>query len=255
MLHVCLDRDGAVPENSGASILSLYPLPVQEARPFILVLPGGGYHHLAQHEGEPVALWLNSLGIHAGVLKYRTQDIEPASLIKDVEDALAWVREAPKNWSVRPGQVGLTGFSAGGHLAAITAVTAAPVRKPDLLILGYPVITFEEPFAHMGSRTNMLGSNPAEAEVTAHSADRQVNSDSPPAFIWTTADDASVPVENSLKFASALSEAGIPFELHIFEEGRHGLGLSAGNAECRQWLQLCEVWLGKHHFVAKKEEF
>ncbi|MNC19491.1 Acetylxylan esterase precursor [compost metagenome] len=253
MLQVCLEGDGAAPEESGVSILSLYPLPVQAERPFILVLPGGGYHHLAQHEGEPVAQWLNSLGIHAGVLKYRTQNIDPSSLIKDVEDALAWVREAPKTWNVRTGRIGLTGFSAGGHLAAITAVTAAAESKPDLLLLGYPVITFEEPYAHAGSRLHLLGMNPPEASIIAYSADRQVDSKTPPAFIWATANDASVPVENSLKFAAALSKSGVPFELHIFEEGRHGLGLSAGNEECRQWLQLCAGWLKKHHYVTEEE--
>ncbi|MNI63967.1 Acetylxylan esterase precursor [compost metagenome] len=148
--------------------------------------------------------------------------------------------------------MGLIGFSAGGHLAAITAVTAQ--AKPDLLLLGYPVITFEEPFAHAGSRRNLLGENPSGANILAHSADRQAGSGTPPSFIWATADDASVPVENSLKFAAALSAAGIPFELHIFEEGRHGLGLSAGNTECRQWLRLCETWLDKHRYVTKKEE-
>ncbi|CAH1194934.1 Acetylxylan esterase [Paenibacillus auburnensis] len=254
MLQVCLEGDGAAPEESGESILSLYPLPVQEERPFILVLPGGGYHHLARHEGEPVVQWLNSLGIHAGVLKYRTQDIDPSLLIKDVEDALAWVREEPKEWKVRTGQIGLTGFSAGGHLAAITAVTAAAESKPDLLLLGYPVITFEEPYAHAGSRLNLLGVNPVEASLIAYSADRQVDSRTPPAFIWATANDASVPVENSLKFAAALSQSGISFELHIFEEGRHGLGLSAGNKECRQWLQLCAAWLKKHHYVTEGED-
>lgn len=253
MLQIWLERDGAAPEPSGASILSLYSLPVQEERPFILVLPGGGYHHLARHEGEPVAQWLNSLGIHAGVLKYRTQDIDPASLIRDVEDALAWVREAPKEWNVRRGQIGLIGFSAGGHLAAITAVTAAAARKPNLLLLGYPVITFEEPYAHAGSRLKLLGIQPPEADLIANSADRQVDSATPPAFIWTTANDASVPVENSLKFAAALSGSGIPFELHIFEQGRHGLGLSAGNEDCRQWLQLCSRWLEKHHYVTREE--
>jgi acetyl esterase/lipase len=257
MLQVCLEGDGAAPEESGLSILSLYPLPVQEVRPFMLVLPGGGYHHLARHEGEPVAQWLNSLGIHAGVLKYRThelgQEIDPLSLIKDVEDAMAWVRDAPKTWNVCSDKVGLAGFSAGGHLAAMTAVTAAAASKPDLLLLGYPVITFEEPYAHAGSRLNLLGINPPEASIIAYSADRQADSGTPPVFIWATANDASVPVENSLKFAAALSGSGIPFELHIFEEGRHGLGLAAGNAECRQWLQLCTRWLEKHHYVSKEE--
>lgn len=250
MQQVCLDgQEAGAEHSSGTSLLTLYTLPGVEAAPFILVLPGGGYHHLAQHEGEPVARWLNSLGIHAGVLKYQTEDIEPASLIKDVEDALQWVRESAKEWTVNPNQVGLIGFSAGGHLAAITAVTGR--EKPDLLMLGYPVITFEEPYAHRGSREHFLGEQPSEDALRSFSAEQQTGSLTPPAFIWTTANDASVPVENSLMFASALSRAGISFELHIFEEGRHGLGLSADNASCRQWLDLCANWLIKHQYVKK----
>lgn len=251
MLKVVLDRGGAdaVDYSSGTSLLTLYPISEVDHRPFILVLPGGGYHHLAQHEGEPVAQWLNSLGIHAGVLKYQTGSVEPASLIKDVEDALQWVRKTPKDWKVNPEQVGIMGFSAGGHLAAISAITGRV--QPDLLLLGYPVITFEEPYAHKGSRQHFLGDSVSDEDIRSFSADQQVDNRTPPTFLWTTANDASVPVENSLLLAGALSKAGIPFELHIFEEGRHGLGLSPDNESCLQWLDLCANWLIKHHYVKK----
>lgn len=220
-----------------------------KSRPFVLVLPGGGYEHLAEHEGEPIARWLNSLGIHAGVLHYQVGDFEFTSLIKDVEDALKWVREAPKEWSVIPDQVGMIGFSAGGHLASIAATTGAV--KPNLLLLSYPVISLHSPYTHEGSRDHFLGANPDTDVLNAWSSDQQVTPETPPTFIWTTADDSVVPVENSLLFAAALSRNKIPFELHVFEEGRHGLGLSDDHTHVRQWLTLAEKWLGRHHYVKK----
>ncbi|MNJ54033.1 Acetylxylan esterase precursor [compost metagenome] len=212
-------------------------------------MPGGGYSHLAQHEGEPIARWLNSLGIHAGVLHYQVGDFKFADLIKDVEDALRWVREAPKEWKVIPQQVGMIGFSAGGHLASIAATTGT--EKPNLLLLSYPVISFHEPYTHEGSRDNFLGTSPAPEALDAWSSDQRVTAETPPTFIWTTADDTVVPVENSLLFAAALSKEKIPFELHVFEEGRHGLGLADDHAHAQQWLTLAENWLDQHHYIKK----
>jgi len=233
------------------SLLTLYPLETDQPRPFILVLPGGGYQHLAKHEGEPVAQWLNNLGIHAGVLDYQVGDFNVSSLLNDVEEALKWIREAPKAWNVISDKVGMIGFSAGGHLASIFSTTRA--EKPNLLLLGYPVITFQESHSHKGSRLHFLGDDPSQAELDSFSSEAQVDSLTPPTFIWTTANDASVPVENSLLFASALSNQGIPFELHIFEEGRHGLGLAKEHPHCQQWLSLAENWLREHQYVKEAE--
>lgn len=251
MLHVCVNNEqinleeGTFPPE--ASLLSLYPTATDEARPFILVLPGGGYSHLAEHEGEPIARWLNSLGIHAGVLHYQVGNFEATSLMKDVEDALTWIRQAPKDWNVISHQVGMIGFSAGGHLASIVATTGT--EKPNLLLLGYPVITFHETYTHEGSRYHFLGMNPSDEALHSYSADRQVTAQTPPTFIWTTANDATVPVENSLLFAAALSKDNVPFELHVFEEGRHGLGLAEDTLHCGQWLTLAANWLNKHNYI------
>ncbi|MEK4509853.1 prolyl oligopeptidase family serine peptidase [Paenibacillus sp. FSL K6-2524] len=252
MLEICPNNERIAQEVSpkGTSSLFLYPVATHEARPFILVLPGGGYHHLAYHEGEPVAKWLNSLGIHAGVLKYQVGDFDASSQLTDVEDALKWIRQAPKDWCVISQQVGLVGFSAGGHLAATVATKGN--EKPDLLLLSYPVISFQDPYAHEGSRWHFLGEAPSAEATHAFSAHEQVTSQTPPTLMWTTADDASVPVENSLLFASALSAKKIPFELHVFEAGRHGLGLADENPHCQQWVRLATNWLKKHHYV--KEE-
>lgn len=253
MLNFCLHHQKPKQDEQSlnTSLLTLFPLRTEKPRPFVLVLPGGGYHHLAKHEGEPVAHWLNSLGIHAGVLNYQVGNFNVTSLLNDVEEALHWIREAPKDWNVITDHIGMIGFSAGGHLASIYTTTRT--EKPNHLLLGYPVITFQEPFAHQGSRLHFLGEDPTDAELHSFSSDTQVNELTPPIFIWTTANDASVPVENSLLFSSALSRQGIPFELHIFEEGRHGLGLSNENAHCQQWLSLAENWLKKHHYMKEED--
>ncbi|WP_246021101.1 prolyl oligopeptidase family serine peptidase [Paenibacillus lentus] len=122
--------------------------------------------------------------------------------------------------------------------------------ETSLLFL-YPVISLHSPHNHKGSRDHFLGANPDTKVVDAWSSDQQVTADTPPTFIWTTADDSVVPVENSLLFAAALSRNKIPFELHVFEEGRHGLGLSDDHAHVRQWLTLAESWLTQHHYVKK----
>ncbi|WP_237391693.1 alpha/beta hydrolase [Paenibacillus dendrobii] len=253
MMHIThyTEKISADLASPGSSLLKLYPVEGrdQETLPFILVLPGGGYSHLAPHEGEPVARWFNQLGIHAGVLHYQLDPVVPSNLIQDVEDAISWVREAPHPWNVNPKQVGMIGFSAGGHLASIAAVKGT--AKPDLLLLGYPVITFAESYTHEGSRQRFLGDHPHPEHIQDFSSDRQVSMNTPPTFMWTTSDDAAVPVENSLLFAGALSKAGIPFELHVFEEGRHGLGLSEENLHCRQWLGCCASWLQHHHFTKR----
>lgn len=257
MLQVChfteTPKDPAV---SNSSILTVYPAESadEKALPFMLVLPGGGYQNRAYHEGEPIAKWFNELGMHAGVLHYRLEEtIDPASLIQDVEDALSWARDPEVSFrlAINPNQIGMIGFSAGGHLAAITAVTGK--IKPDLLILSYPVITFEEDYTHQGSRSRFLGEDADAEQVARYSADQRVDRHTPPTFLWTSADDGAVPVENSMHFAAALSKAKIPFELHVFESGRHGLGLSEDNASCRQWLDCCANWLRGHRFVRNDE--
>ncbi|MFC7559804.1 alpha/beta hydrolase fold domain-containing protein [Paenibacillus farraposensis] len=167
MLHVINPEEEIIKGQFSAdtSFLTLYPVAVQEARPFILVLPGGGYEYLASHEGEPIVRWLNELGIHAGVLEYQVGDFEITSLLEDVEHALQWVRQTPKDWPVIPEQVGLIGFSAGGHLASIVATRGS--EKPNLLLLGYPVISFHGSYTHIGSRTHFLGEQPTQKQVQA----------------------------------------------------------------------------------------
>ncbi|WP_442961049.1 alpha/beta hydrolase [Pseudarthrobacter sp. J64] len=226
------------------------------AAPAVLVLPGGGYERQADHEAEPVAQWLSSLGIHAFVLRYRVAPERHPAPLEDAKTAMLWIRNGGHGLAVDPARVGVLGFSAGGHLAATLSTgvsTGNPgldvdAAVPALSILCYPVVSFMTG-SHQGSVDNLLGpasgALPAErhALMAALSAEQNVHAATPPAFLWHTADDASVPVSNSLGYAAALAEAGVPVELHVFPQGRHGLGLAAAEDGAGQWPALCAAWL------------
>ncbi len=236
--------------------LTAYPLDGAGPHPAVLVLPGGGYAHTAPIESEPVARWLNSLGIAAFVLDYRVHpDLHPAPLL-DAQRAIRWVRHHAGHWRVDPGRVGVLGFSAGGHLAGSLAVgmqpggltgapdliDTAPVR-PELAVLCYPVISM-----HTGSVRNLLGPDATDADRAAVRIDSLIDADTPPTFLWHTADDAGVDVANSLDAARALRLAGVDFELHVFPHGQHGLSIADGDPVVSQWTSLAAVWLRTHGF-------
>ncbi|GGD51681.1 alpha/beta hydrolase [Paenibacillus nasutitermitis] len=226
----------------------------------VIVVPGGGYSGRADHEGEPIALWLNSIGISAFVLRYRVAPYRYPSALTDVQRAIRYVRHRSSEWGLDTGKIGVLGFSAGGHLTATAgtlfdlgeADAEDPVQRlscrPDLLVLCYPVITMQRPYTHEGSRQNLLGSEPDEQLVQKLSGEQQVTADTPPTFLWHTSDDAGVPVENSLVFASALSKAGVPFDLHVYEHGRHGLGLAEEDEHVATWTTVCGLWLKRYEF-------
>ncbi|WP_438350090.1 alpha/beta hydrolase [Paenibacillus sp. FA6] len=220
----------------------------------IIICPGGGYHHLAEHEGEPVARWLNEHGISAFVLKYRIAPHHGPAPQMDGRQAVRYVRAHADEYGIDPKRIGILGFSAGGHVAAMTGTTydlgnpqsdhvvERVSSRPDLMILCYPVITMKS-FGHAGSREQLIGHSPDEQIVNQYSAETCVSLDTPPAFIWHTANDQSVPVENSLQFALSLSRHDIPYELHVFPEGRHGLGLAKELSDVGKWTSLCISWL------------
>ncbi len=223
----------------------------------VVVCPGGGYGHLAaNHEGRQVANYLNSLGVTAFVLRYRLgpRYRHPVEL-GDAQRALRLVRARAADFGVRADQVGILGFSAGGHLAATAATRfdagrpgdADPVERaasrPDFAVLGYPVVSFAEPYAHRGSAENLLGPGAPPARLAELSAERQVTARTPPAFLVHTDADRTVPPENSVAFYLALRRAGVPAELHVFERGAHGLGLGGNVAGFGEWPRLLELWL------------
>jgi acetyl esterase/lipase len=238
--------------------ISLWPALAEKATgAAIVVCPGGGYGHLALgHEGADVAKWLNSLGVSAYVLKYRLgpKYRHPAPL-NDAQRALRTVRSKAKEWSIDPARVGVMGCSAGGHLASTAAThfdagktdSADPIDqvscRPDFAILGYPVISFTAPYTHKGSLRNLLGESPDLQLVQSLSNETQVTPQTPPTFLMHTNADTGVPPENSIAFYLALRKAGVPAELHIYEQGRHGLGLAPDVPALSSWPARCADWL------------
>jgi acetyl esterase/lipase len=230
----------------------------------IIVCPGGGYTHLADHEGKPVAEWLNTLGITAFVLKYRfgPRYHHPAPM-QDAARAIRLIRARAGEWGLDPQRIGILGFSAGGHLAATAGThfdagnpnSADSIERvssrPDLMVLIYPVITMRDK-THAGSKKNLLGAEPSPELVALLSNEEQVTKDTPPAFLVHTTTDTAVPFENSLLFVSALRKAGVPFELHLYERGPHGFGLGVKDPILATWPDRCADWLKLHGFLAPK---
>lgn len=220
----------------------------------VIVLPGGGYESLAHHEGEPIARWLNGIGITAFVLEYRVAPYKHPAQLLDIQRAIRYVRAHAESWQIDPARLGLIGFSAGGHLAATAGThydegdpaSLGPIEhfscRPDFLMLCYPVISMGE-FGHGGSRIHLLGEHPSAGELEYLSNELRVTADTPPTFLWHTADDPVVPVENTLLFARALSRCKVPFEIHLYQSGKHGLGLAEDHPEARTWPDLCARWL------------
>jgi acetyl esterase/lipase len=251
---------GSGPEDTPT--ISLYRPTGGSSGAAFVVCPGGGYARLADHEGHDVAVWLNGIGVTAVVLKYRLgpRYRHPAPL-QDVARAIRTVRARSKEWSTDPGRIGVIGFSAGGHLASTIATqfdagnqgATDPIERlssrPDVAVLAYPVISMEENVTHAGSRSNLLGPAPPADLVQAMSTDRRVTPRTPPTFLFHTADDAGVPVENSLRFAAALRASNVPYELHVFETGRHGVGLAPDNPVLSAWPRLLENWLRTRKFT------
>ena len=229
----------------------------------IIICPGGGYGHLADHEGRPVAEWLNTLGVTAFVLKYRLgpRYHHPAPM-QDAARAIRIVRARAAEWGLDPQRIGILGFSAGGHLAATAGthfdsgkpdsqdVIERVSSKPNLMILIYPVITMRD-MTHAGSKKNLLGDQPSPQLVALLSNEEQVTKETPPTFLVHTMNDAAVPVENSLLFVSALRKAGVPFELHLYERGPHGFGLGGKDPILTTWPDRCADWLRIHGFAAR----
>lgn len=253
-------------EDSDKPSLTIFlPVKNQATGTGIVVCPGGAYVNLAaNHEGRQVANWLNSLGIAAFVLKYRLgpRYHHPIEL-GDAQRAIRMVRANAAEYGLAPDRIGIMGFSAGGHLTS-TAGThfdagnpadSDPIQRassrPDFLVLGYPVITLAAPYAHQGSRRNLLGDNPDPKLVEALSNELQVTAQTPPAFLFHTTEDKAVPVENSILFYMALRKAGVPAELHIFEKGPHGFGITQKDPALAMWPALLANWLRAHNLLGK----
>jgi len=233
----------------------------------VVVCPGGGYGHLATgHEGHDIAEWFNRMGVAALILEYRHRGRgygHPAPL-KDAQRAIRTARARAAEFGAEPDRIGIMGFSAGGHLASTAAThfdagnadADDPLERvgcrPDFAILCYPVIALDEPFTHRGSQRNLLGENPEPRLVESLSGEKQVTSQTPPTFLFHTDEDHVVPPENSVYFYLALKHAGVPAELHIYRQGRHGLGLARNTLGTANWPEQCQAWLNSMELLDKK---
>ena len=246
-------------EDQDKPTLTIY-LPANPAptHPAVVVCPGGGYRNLAMdHEGKQIAEWMNAHGIAAFVLKYRLgpRYHHPAEL-NDAQQAIRTVRSRAKEFGVAPDRIGIMGFSAGGHLTSAAATHFETVNgvssRPDFAVLCYPVLTFtEEQYVHKGSRQSLLGDNPDPKLMQMLSSELQVTPQTPPTFLFHTNEDTGVPPENSVLFYLALRKAGIPAEMHIFEPGRHGLGLAQSIPALAIWPTLLENWFRTRGILPK----
>jgi acetyl esterase/lipase len=222
----------------------------------VVVCPGGGYSGLAVgHEGKDVAEWFNQRGVAAFVLRYRVAPYKHPAPMLDAQRAVRTVRSRAKEFGVDPKRVGIMGFSAGGHLASTVAThfddgkadADDPIDRqscrPDFAVLCYPVITLKPPYAHMGSRNNLLGKEADEKLVQSLCNDEQVTDKTPPTFLFHTDADTGVKPENSILFYLALKKAKVPAEMHIYEKGPHGVGLAPKDPILSTWADRLDGWL------------
>lgn len=252
--------------------ITVFPAPADKSTgAAVVICPGGGYGFLAtEHEGTEVANWLNSIGVTGVVLKYRLgPKYKHPAMLNDAQRAIRTVRAKASEWKLDPKKIGILGFSAGGHLASTAAThfdagksdAEDPIDRqscrPDFAVLVYPVIALSTPFGHSGSLKNLLGENPSKELIDTLSNEKQVTKETPPTFLAHTWADTGVPPENSLLFAAALRQAGVPCELHLFEKGVHGLGLGTGwkgriepDPSFQAWPKLCESWMKAHGWLA-----
>ena len=225
-----------------------------QTRGAVLVCPGGGYAHRADHEADPIARRFNQAGWHGFVVHYRTVPSRHPAPIVDASQAIRLIRHNAHQWNVDPNRIAVLGFSAGGHLACSTGVHARLAAehtpqpsdgisgKPDAMILCYPVIT-SGTHAHEGSFNTLLAEDADHEMLELMSLERHVSRETPPTFLWHTADDQAVPVENSLLLAQSLRRCDVPFELHVYPHGPHGMGLAEDDRHVGTWPALACEWL------------
>ncbi len=240
-------------ENTAANVMD-------RIRPMVVICPGGGYTFCSDREAEPIALRFGAMGFHTCILRY---SVAPEArfpvAVRQLARAVKLVRESAAEWKVDPDKIVVLGFSAGGHLATSLAVFwnrdflyegigAKPEEiRPNGLISCYAVISTEYP--HEGSYMSLLGERYGDPEaMELQSLEKQVTKDMPPAFIWHTVTDQGVPVENSMVLAAAMKKAGVPFALHLYQTGPHGLSLATMETgveqpEAKDWSDKAGQWI------------
>lgn len=209
----------------------------------VVILPGGGYvYHAMDHEGFDWVPFFNNLGINVAILKYKLPEGDYNIPLNDVKETFRALRENAHDLNVNPEDIGIMGFSAGGHLASSYA-THSSEEKPAFQILFYPVISMKSSLTHPGSRDNLLGENPTEEMVVLFSNEEQINPDTPPAIIFHSDDDGLVVPENSINYYLGLNQHKIPASLHIYPSGEHGWGFRESFPYHEAMLKELETWL------------
>lgn len=239
----------------------LSPEMPERSLPAIIICPGGAYFGLSEREAEPVAKEFFCAGYHVVILKYSVgEEAKNFRPLCQLAETIAWLRKNAAEWNIQEDKIAVCGFSAGGHLAAslgtlyndqefLHAYGKSEDIRPNAMILGYPVITADE-FAHEWSLKTVSGAEPGEEKYCYFGLEGHVHEQTPPAFIVHTAEDQSVPVENSLSFAKALSKKKIPFELHILPKGAHGMSVCSMETDSYdpyngRWVSWCLCWLNE----------
>ncbi|MDR1226184.1 MAG: alpha/beta hydrolase [Prevotellaceae bacterium] len=211
----------------------------------VIICPGGGYVRLAvEHEGHEFAKWLNQQGIAGIVLKYRMPNECHEVPLSDAQQTLRIVRQNAGKWNIDPNNVGIAGFSAGGHLASTAATHFTDsATRPDFALLFYPVITTDTTFAHVSSRYYLIGKNAPESLAKEYSNELQVTPQTPPTLLFHSDDDKAVPVRNSVDFYAALKKNNVPAAMYIFPSGGHGWGMKEEFEYGKEWKELLKKWL------------
>lgn len=260
-----LGPDGRIANVSQPTLTVVPPAVDRPNGTAVILCPGGGYTFLSNaREGQQYAAWLSTLGVTTFILKSRLQEWGHPAPLQDVLRAIRLVRSRAAEFGVAPNRIGVMGSSAGGHLAASASTlwdhadgrTGAALdtvnARPDFAVLVYPVITMTDPAAHAGSRQALLGATPGAAERALLSLEQQVSAITPPTLLLHTQGDKTVPVQNSLMYFDALTRAGVPAELYVFEQGGHGIGMRDGLGNASAWPRRAEDWLRQRGLLARE---
>ncbi len=255
--HITTDNMVRISKVSIPTLTMYTPQPGSEKKAAVIICPGGGYARLAAtHEGSDVAKVFNEWGITAFVLKYRLPDDtimidKSIGPLQDAQRAIQLVRENAVKWNIDPNKIGIMGFSAGGHLAstASTHFTKSVIDnpnnislRPDFSILLYPVISFTDSLAHMGSRYNLIGKDASMEKITGYSNELQVTSQTPPTFLVHAEDDKTVKVKNSIDYYLALLKNNVLAEMHLYPKGGHGFGMNNKTTNDK-WMERLKNWM------------
>ena len=260
-----LGKDGIlrISKVSEPTLLAFLPPKEKANGTAVIICPGGGYGILAaSHEGTDVAKVFNEWGVTAFVLKYRLPDDsimqnKEIGPLQDAQRAIQLVRTDAKKWGIAANKIGIMGFSAGGHLASTagTHFNHAVIEnkknislRPDFMVLLYPVISFSDSLAHMGSRINLIGKDASAEKINYYSNELQVTKETPATFLVHAKDDGGVKVQNSIAFYEALQKNGVPAEIHLYEKGGHGFGMN-NKTSSDKWMDWLKTWMQKNGWV------